>query len=398
MDQFGYAEPDGNDDERHQIGPGIEWLGSFSRAHRLLWNRLRLEFLPGDHIDADIARAPHQVVHHRTAPEFEPPGTCRLADDDLRHIIGVREADHVVGNAASNSGNGERLASQCLGQAQRIGKPVPLLIRQLQAPPGLDADGGPGRVQAIRQPLGVAHEPGRPRVLAEANQDALARRPGAGDRVRLHVREQLLVDALGRPPQCQLAQRSQIPRREIMLQRPFGLRGDVNLALFQPLNQIVRREVDELNRIGTIKDKVRNGLSDTHMRDLGDHIVETLDMLDIDRGVDVDAAGEQLLDVEVALRMATTRRVGVGEFIDQRDPRMARDQRVEIHFLDQLIPVLEAPARDDFKAVEKRLGFQASVCFDRPYNDIGAGLQLRPRIFQHRVGFADARGGAYENF
>ena len=81
-------------------------------------------------------------------------------------------------------------------------------------------------------------------------------------------------------------------------------------------------------------------------------------MLDIDRGVDVDAAGKQLLDVEIALWMAATRRVGVGKFIDQRDLRMARDQRVEIHLLDQLIPVLEPPARNNFQAVQQRFGLQ----------------------------------------
>jgi len=85
-------------------------------------------------------------------------------------------------------------------------------------------------MQPVRQPLGVAHEPRRPRILAEANQDALARGPGAGNRVRLHVREQLFVDALGGPPQRQLAQCGQIPRREIMLKRALGLFGDVDLA------------------------------------------------------------------------------------------------------------------------------------------------------------------------
>jgi len=51
------------------------------------------------------------------------------------------------GDAASDAGNGERLASQRLGQAQRIGQPVALLVGQLQAAPGLDADRGPGCMQ-----------------------------------------------------------------------------------------------------------------------------------------------------------------------------------------------------------------------------------------------------------
>jgi hypothetical protein len=37
------------------------------------------------------------------------------------------------------------------------------------------------------------------------------------------------------------------------------------------------------------------------MRDLGDDVVEALDALDVDGGIDVDAVVQQLLDIEVAL-------------------------------------------------------------------------------------------------
>jgi len=75
-----------------------------------------------------------------------------------------------------------------------------------------------------------------------------------------------------------------------MLQRALGLFGDVDLALFQPLNQVVRREVDQFDRVRTVEHRIRHGLAHAHMRDLGDHVVEAFDMLDIDRGVDVDTS------------------------------------------------------------------------------------------------------------
>ena len=84
--------------------------------------------------------------------------------------------------------------------------------------------------------------------------------------LRLHVLEQLLVDPLGRAPQRQLAQRGQIARREIVLERALGLLGHVDLALLQPLDQIVGREVDQLDRIGAVEDRVRHGLAHAHMR------------------------------------------------------------------------------------------------------------------------------------
>ena len=58
--------------------------------------------------------------------------------------------------------------------------------------------------------------------------------------MRLHVLEQLLVDPLGGAAQRQLAQRGQVARREIVLERALGLLRDVDLALLQALDQIVR--------------------------------------------------------------------------------------------------------------------------------------------------------------
>jgi hypothetical protein len=90
-------------------------------------------------------------------------------------------------------------------QPHGVGQPVALLVGQLQAAPRLDADGGPWRVQPVRQPFGVTHEARGARILAQTNQDALAGRPGAGDGIGLHVGEQLLIHPLGGTPQCQFA-------------------------------------------------------------------------------------------------------------------------------------------------------------------------------------------------
>ena len=111
---------------------------------------------------------------------------------------------------------------------------------KLQAAPRLDMERRPRRMQPVGQALGIAHEARSARILADADQDALARRPGPGDGMRLHVGEQLLVDALGGAAQGELAQRRQIARREVVLERALGLLGDVDLALLQPLDQVVR--------------------------------------------------------------------------------------------------------------------------------------------------------------
>ena len=101
--------------------------------------------------------------------------------------------------------------------------------------------------------------------------------------------EQLLVDALGGAPQRQLAQRGQVGRREEVLERPLGLLRDVDLALLQALDQVVGREVDQLDVVGAVEDRIRHGLAHAHAGDLRDDVVQALDVLDVDGRVDVDA-------------------------------------------------------------------------------------------------------------
>ena len=112
-------------------------------------------------------------------------------------------------------------------------------------------------MQPIGEALGVAHQPGGARVLADADEKTVACRPWARDCPRLHLREQLLVDALRRATQRQLAKCREVGRREEVLKRPLGLLGDVDLAFPQALDQVVGGDVDELDGVGAIEDRVR---------------------------------------------------------------------------------------------------------------------------------------------
>ena len=131
-------------------------------------------------------------------------------------------------------------------------------------------------------------------------------------------------------------------------------------------------EIDQLDRVGAIEHGVRHGLAHAHAGDLGDDVVEALDVLDVDGGIDVDAVLQQLFDVEIALRMTAAGRVGVGELVDQHDLRPAGDDGVEVHFLERLALVFDASARNDFEAVQQRLGFLASVGLDHADDDVVA--------------------------
>ena len=88
-------------------------------------------------------------------------------------------------------------AAERLRQPQRVGDTIALLLAELQAAPALDVERRPGRMQPIRQSFGVADQTGGARILADTNENTFAGGPGSRDGARLHLREQLLVDALG---------------------------------------------------------------------------------------------------------------------------------------------------------------------------------------------------------
>ena len=232
--------------------------------------------------------------------------------------------------------------------------PVALDLGQLGGARRLDRERGPGRVQPVGEALGVAHEAGGARVLADADEHPLARGPGAGDGVGLHVGEELGVDPLRRAAERELAQRGEVAGGEVVRERAAGGLADVDLAVLEALDQVVGGDVDDLDVVGAVDDRVGHGLADPDAGDLGDHVVEALDVLDVDGGVDVDAGGEQLLDVEVALGVAAAGGVGVGEFVDEDELRAAGEDGVEVHLLERPALVVDPAARDHLEAAHER--------------------------------------------
>src|SRR5437016_3694239 len=117
-------------------------------------------------------------------------------------------------------------------------------------------------------------------------------------------------------------------------------------------------------------------------------------MLDIESRKYVDAGGDDLLDVEIALGVSGAGGVGVGEFVDKNELRPALEDSVEIHFGQQVTLVLDLLPRDDFEAFEQGLGLAPAMGLDHADDDINpitpSGLSRQ----QHLVGLADAGCGA----
>ena len=100
--------------------------------------------------------------------------------------------------------------------------------------------------------------------------------------------------------QRQLAQRREVALPEEVGQRLFDFSGVVDLPLAEARPQLVDRDVDVDHFVGAIQERVGHGLAHADAGDAADHVVQRLEMLDVDRGQDVDAGVEQLEDVLVA--------------------------------------------------------------------------------------------------
>ena len=151
-------------------------------------------------------------MHHRAVDDLEPARSRRFADNDLGDVVGVSVGENVVGKAPVAARDGGGITAERMREAQRIGNTVAFFFAQADGAPGFDRQCDERRVQVVGHPLGVAHQAGGARVLADTDQDTLARGPGSGNRPRLHLREELVVDPVRGAPQRQFAQRGQVLR------------------------------------------------------------------------------------------------------------------------------------------------------------------------------------------
>ena len=102
----------------------------------------------------------------------------------------------------------------------------------------------------------------------------------------------------------------------------------------QPLDQFGGRKIHQFeHRI--VENAVGHGLADFRARDLTHGVSAAFDMLDVQRGDDVNARVEQFRHVLPALRMPRAGRVRVREFIHQHDLWTPGQCGVEIEFRER---------------------------------------------------------------
>ena len=148
------------------------------------------------------------------------------------------------------------------------------------------------------------------------------------------------------------------PLRKNSSRARCGLLGEVDLALLQPAQQIVGGQVRQLHLVGGVEHRIRDGLPHLNSGDLGDHVVQALEVLDVQGGVDRDPGVEQLLDVLPPPGVAGIRCIGVGQLVDQQNGGTAGERGIEVELMQGDAAILHRAAGQDFETGKESLGFR----------------------------------------
>jgi hypothetical protein len=122
--------------------------------------------------------------------------------------------------------------------------------------------------------------------------------------------------------------------------------------------------------------------------------MQALEMLDVERRIDVDPGVEQFFHIFITCVMAAAGSVGVGRLVPQHQRRPAREDGVDVHLFEHVPLTGKRLARDDFEPGDPGLGFRPAMAFDHADHHIDASFPAGCCFGQHLIGLADARCGA----
>ena len=207
----------------------------------------------------------------------------------------------------------------------------------------------------------------------------------------------LRVHAIGGATQRQFAQRDQIALAKEIAHGALGLLRHIDLAFTQPLEQFLGGQVDERDFVGEIEHAIGNRLPHANARDLPDDVVQAFEVLDVDGRVNVDARVQQFVHVLPPLDVPGALYVGVREFVDEDQLRLASKRRVDIELSQLAIAIFDMRRRQHVETVEHRQRFLAPVRLDDPRHDVDAFFPPPARGLQHRERLADPSRCTEEN-
>jgi hypothetical protein len=198
--------------------------------------------------------------------------------------------------------------------------------------------------------------------------------------------------------QRELPQRDQVTLLEKVLDGTLRLSAEVDLAVAHPFEQLVGRQVDELQLVRLLEHRVRHGLTHADPGNFRDDVVQALDVLHVHRRKHVDAGVQELVDVLPALGVTRPLHVGVGQLVDQQQLRAPLQRSVQVELLDLDAAVQHPAAWQELEAEQLCARLVAPMRFHDADDDVPLLLlHFCARELEHRVGLAHARRGAEED-
>ena len=193
-----------------------------------------------------------RLSHARQPVRFASP------IDDAGDVAQARVLEQRVGGRRAVERH--RFGAERFGEAQDIDAPVALAFRQLEQLRRLDRHHEPLGVERIGKALADAHQLFGLAVRRDGDQESIARQPGSrGGRLARELQRRR-IHPVGGAAQRELAQRQQVGLAEEALGGRADPVGDIHLAGLEPRQQVVGRQVDQLDFVRFVEYAIRQRL------------------------------------------------------------------------------------------------------------------------------------------
>lgn len=325
--------------------------------------------LMGDDVHVDGAGPLDRPLSHTCSQKGGETAAPARTQHDLSDALRLGELEQGIGNPLAPGlvvAAAERLQKGALRvQYSRVDAGEPVLRDHVEG-----QQFGAGRTSA--DPRGAADERLALRATAQGHENPFPGLPRNGDAVFGPVALQPLLDPVGEPQQGKFPQCGQVAYPEVVREGGFDAVRWVDVAVHHTAAQHLGRQIDQLDLIGATRHLVGQRLALPDPGDLPDHVIEGFQVLDVERGDNVDADVEELLDVLPPLGIAGPGNIGVGQLVHQRDLRAAGQHRVQIHLGERRTTMGRGTPGNRLQTVGHGRGRPTPVRFDEAHDDIRA--------------------------
>lgn len=145
------------------------------------------------------------------------------------------------------------------------------------------------------------------------------------------------------------------------------------------------KRVDDDHLVSRVDEALRHRLGAPPSGHPLDELLLFVDELEVERGADGDAGVEQVLDVQVSLRAMASRRVVVGQAVDEDHLGAAREHRRDVDHRD----AIDQPRRHALDAGRQRSDLRCHRRLECGHDHVLASLTPPPGFVEHAKRLAD---------